>query len=237
MQFQHVGIELFSVFFHALGGVVAKQRFLQTMETGELRIGGFLLIIVFTGVNAAVEIREQLSDRLDALIMLTRWRIQGFRFFDIARFHRVGKGFGSGHQVGGLFRDVRFIRSDRCAEAQQCFAFCRISRRFAFHDQLAFRVSQQAAGHVVFARLQVRGHFLTKTGRDVFTLFHNHHAFEDFPLQRLLAVVLNNKLRFTAVDRDSHRLTLFIVHGHFHLRNISRLSRKRIRKQRCHTNL
>ncbi|MNS84658.1 hypothetical protein D3C72_1184910 [compost metagenome] len=154
--------------------------------------------------------------------MLARWRVQRFGFLDITRFYRVGKGFGTGNQVCGLFGHVGFIGGDRLAQTQQRFAFRRIRRGFAFDDQLAFRVGQQAAGHVIFARLQVSRHFLGKARRDVFTLFHHHHAFEDFPLQRLLAMVLNDKLGFTAVDRDGHRLTLFIVHGDFHLRNICR---------------
>jgi hypothetical protein len=56
------------------------------VETGEFRIGGFLLVIIFTGINAAIEVREQFGNRLDALVVLTGWRIQGFRFFDIPAF-------------------------------------------------------------------------------------------------------------------------------------------------------
>ncbi|MNS84654.1 hypothetical protein D3C72_1184870 [compost metagenome] len=167
--------------------------------------------------------------------MLARRCVQGFRFLDITRFHRVGEGFGPGDQVSGFFGHVGFIGGDRLAQAQQRFAFRRIRRGFAFHDQLAFRIGQQAAGHVVFARLQVGGHLLAKARGDVFTLFHHHYAFKDFPLQRLLAVVLNDKLSFTAVDHDGHRLTLFVVHGNFYLRHIRRARRERISKQRCHT--
>ncbi len=190
------------------------------METGEFRIGGFLLVIIFTGIDAAIQVREQLGNRLDALVVLTGWRIQGFRFFDIARFHRVGKGFGAGNQVRRLFGDIRFVGSNGVAEAQQRIALRGVSGSGTFHDQLAFRVGQQAAGHVVFARLQVGGHLLAEARRDVFALFHHHHPFEDLPLQRFLAVVLDDELGFTAVDRDGHRLTLFIIDGNFNLRNI-----------------
>ena len=80
LQLQHVAVQLLSVFLHPFGGVVAKQGFLQTVETGEFRIGGLLLEIIFTGVNAAIKVREQLGDRLDALVVLTGWRIEDFAF-------------------------------------------------------------------------------------------------------------------------------------------------------------
>ncbi len=224
LQLQHVTVELIGVFLHPFGSVIAKQGFFQTVEAGEFRIGGLLLIVVFTGVNAAIEVREQLGNRLDALVVLTGWRIQGFRFFDIARFHRIGKGFGTRHQVRRLFGDVGFIGGNRVAQAQQRCAFGRIRRRCAFDDQLTFRVSQQAAGHLIFPRLKISGHLLAEAWRDILTLFHHHHAFEDLPLQRFLAVVLNNKLGFAAVDGDGHRLALLIVDGDFYLRNICRLS-------------
>ena len=44
--------------------------------------------------------------------------------------------------------------------------------------------------------LQVRGELLSEARRDVFALFHHHHPFQNLPLQRFLAVVLNNKLGF-----------------------------------------
>ena len=202
------------------------------MEAGEFRIGGLLLVVVFTGVNATIEVREQLGNRLDALVVLTCRRIQGFRFFDIARFHRVGKGFGACHQVRRLFGDVGFIGGNSVAETQQRRAFGRVRRRCAFDDQLTFRVSQQAAGHVIFPGLKICGHLLAEARRDILALFHHHHAFQDLPLQRFLAVVLNNKLGFTAVNRDGHRLTLFIVDGDFDLRNICCLSGEGRHEQR-----
>jgi hypothetical protein len=50
------------------------------VETGEFRIGGFLLEIIFAGINAAIKVREQLGNRLDALVVLTGWRIRDFAF-------------------------------------------------------------------------------------------------------------------------------------------------------------
>ncbi|CSG39932.1 Uncharacterised protein [Shigella sonnei] len=82
------------------------------METSEFWVGGFLLVIIFTGVNAAIQIGEQFSNRFNALIVLARRRIQCFRFFDIACFNRVGKGFGVGHQLRGFRHDIRFICSN-----------------------------------------------------------------------------------------------------------------------------
>ena len=46
-----------------------------------------MLVIIFTGVNAAIQIGEQFSNRFNALIVLARRRIQCFRFFDIACFN------------------------------------------------------------------------------------------------------------------------------------------------------
>ncbi|MNB99452.1 hypothetical protein D3C75_467310 [compost metagenome] len=172
--------------------------------------------------------------------MLARRCVQGFGFLDIARFHRVGKGFGAGNEIRSLFGDVGFIGRNRVAEAQQGFTFgcisggftfgC-ISGGFTFDDQFAFRVGQQAAGHVIFARLQVSGHLLAKARRDILSLFHHHYPFEDLPLQRFLAVVLNDELGFTAVDGDAHRLALFVGNGDVNLRHIRRLDRKRRRQQ------
>ncbi len=190
------------------------------METGEFRIGGFLLVVILTGIDAAIQVREQLGDRLDALVVLAGWRVQRFSFFDIARFHGVGKGFCAGNQIRGLFGHISFIGGDGIAQAQQRVAFGGVGGGSAFNNQLAFRVGQQAAGHVVFTRLQVGSHLLAEARRDVLTLFHHHDPFEDLPLQRFLAVVLDDELGFTAVDRDGHRLTLFIIDGNFNLRNI-----------------
>ena len=207
------------------------------MEAGEFWIGRFLLVIVFTGINAAIKIGEQLRNRLNALVVLTGGRIQGFRFVDIARFHRIRKGFGSRCQVCRLFDDIRFISGDGIAQAQQGRAFRGIRCGIPLNDELTFRVGQQTAGHVIFTRLQVSRHFLAKARRDIFALFHDHHAFENFPLQRFLAVVLNNKLCLTAVDRNGHRLTLLIIHRHLDLWNISSLSGEGRSNKRCHTNL
>ena len=56
LQFQHVTVQLCGVFFHPFGGVIAKQGFFKTVETGEFRIGGLLLEIIFAGINAAIQI-------------------------------------------------------------------------------------------------------------------------------------------------------------------------------------
>ena len=220
MQLQHVAVQLVGILLHPFGRIIAKQGFLQTVETGEFRIGRFLLEIIFTGVNAAIKVREQLGDRLNALVMLTGWRVEGFRFFDITGLHRIGKGFGCRCQIRRLFRDVRFIRGNRIAKAQYRSAFRRIGRRFTFDDKLPFRVGQQTAGHLILARLQVGGHLLAEARSDIFALLHHQNTFQDLPLQRLLAVVLNNKLGFTAVHREGHRLTLLVVDGDLNLWNI-----------------
>ena len=145
--------------------------------------------------------------------MLTRRGVQRFRFFDIAGFHRVGKGFGAANQLRGFRRHIGFIGGDRVAEAQHRIRFRRVFGGGAGDDQFAFRVGEQATGHVIFARLQVRGELLSKARRDVFALFHHHHPFQNLPLQRFLAVVLNNKLGFTRVNGHLHRLALLVVDG------------------------
>jgi len=68
--------------------------------------------------------------------------------------------------------------------------------------------------------LQIGGQFLAKARRNVFTLFDHHHAFEDLPLQRFLAVVKDHKLRFACIHCQVHRFTLFVSDRHFHLWNI-----------------
>ena len=225
------------VLVHTFGGIVAKQRFLQAVEASEFRIGGFLLIIIFTRIDAAVEIGEQFSNRFNTLIMLTGWRIQRFRFFQIASFNRIGKGFGARNQLCGFGCHIGFVFGNRAAQTQQSIALCGIRRCTTFYDQFAFRVSQQAAGHIIFARLQVSRHFLAKAWRNVFAFFNHHNAFEDLPLQRFLAVVLDDELRFPGVYRDRHRFTLFVVNRDFHLRNIGGLCRKSGCKQRGNTQL
>ncbi|MND14140.1 hypothetical protein D3C80_43240 [compost metagenome] len=233
LQLQHVAVQTVGVALHALGAVVAKQGFFQTVEAGEFRIFRLLLVVVFTGINAAVKIGEQLGDRFDALVVLTRRGIQRFRFFDIARFHRVGEGLRAANQLGSLCRDVGFIGGNRFAEAQQRVGFRRVLGGRTGDNQLPFRVSQQAAGHIVFARLQVSRQLLRKARRNVFALFHDHHAFKDLPLQRLLTVVLNDELRFTRFHGHVHRFTLLVINGHFYLRNIRSLDAKGGAEQRC----
>ena len=223
------------VLIHTFGGIVAKQRFLQAVEAGEFRIGGFLLIIIFTRIDAAVEIGEQFSNRFNTLIMLTGWRIQRFRFFQIACFNRISEGFSARNQLRGFSCHISFIFGNRAAQTQQSIALCGIRRCAAFYDQFAFRVSQQTAGHIIFARLQVSGHFLAKAWCNVFALFNHHNAFEDLPLQRFLAMVLDDELRFPGINRDSHRFTLFVVNRDFHLRNIGSLCIKSGGKQRGDT--
>ncbi|VGP33199.1 hypothetical protein SB00610_01863 [Klebsiella quasipneumoniae subsp. similipneumoniae] len=234
MQLQHIAVQLIGIFFHALDAVIAKQRLFQTVESGEFRIFRFFLEIVFAGVDAAVKVREQLSNRLNALVMLARRGVQRFRFFDVASFHRVGKGFGAADQLRGFRRHIGFISGDRFAEAQHRSRFRRVFGGGAGDDQFAFRVSEQTAGHVIFARLQVCGELLGKARRDVFALFHHHHPFQNLPLQRFLAVVLNNKLGFTRVNGDLHRLALFVVDGDFDLRDIRSLSTECRAEQRGH---
>ena len=196
-----------------------------------------MLIIIFTRIDAAVEIGEQFSNRFNTLIMLTGWRIQGFRFFQIACFNRISEGFSARNQLRGFSCHISFIFGNRAAQTQQSIALCGIRRCAAFYDQFAFRVSQQTAGHIIFARLQVSGHFLAKAWCNVFALFNHHNAFKNFPLQRFLAVVLDDELRFPGVNRDRHRFTLFVVNRDFHLRNIGGLCRKSGCKQRGNTQL
>ena len=196
-----------------------------------------MLIIIFTRIDAAVEIGEQFSNRFNTLIMLTGWRIQGFRFFHITGFNCIGEGFSARHQLRGFSRHVGFVLGNRAAQTQQSIALCGIRRCAAFYDQFAFRVSQQTAGHIIFARLEVSGHFLAKAWCNVFALFNHHNAFKNFPLQRFLAVVLDDELRFPGIHRDGHRLTLFVVNRDFHLRNIGGLCRKSGCKQRGNTQL
>ena len=234
MQLQHIAVQLIGIFFHPFDAVIAKQRFFQTVETGKFRIFRFFLEVVFAGVDAAVKVREQLGNGLDALVMLTRRGVQRFRFFDIAGFHRVGKGFGAANQLRGFRRHIGFIGGDRVAEAQHRIRFRRVFGGGAGDDQFAFRVGEQATGHVIFARLQVRGELLSKARRDVFALFHHHHPFQNLPLQRFLAVVLNNKLGFTRVNGHLHRLALLVVDGDFDLRDIRSLSTECRAEQRGH---
>ena len=146
---------MIGVFIHAFDAVIAKQRFFQPVETGEFWIFGFFLVVILAGVNAAIKVREQLSDRLDTFIVLTRWRIQRFSFLDIACFHRIGKGFGAAHQLRSLGANPGFIGGNRFAEAKQRIGFRGTLDRLSGHRQFAFRVSQQAAGHIIFTRLQV----------------------------------------------------------------------------------
>ena len=203
------------------------------MEAGEFRIFGFFLVIVFTSINTAVQIGEQLRDRFNALVVLTRRSIQRFRFFNISRLHRVGERFRAANQLCGFRRNVGFIGGNRLAKTQQRIGFRRIFGGGTGHNQLAFRVGQQPAGPIVFARLQVRRQLLRKAWRNVLALFNDHHAFENLPLQRFLTVVLNNELRFPRFHGDVHRLTLFVVNGDFYLRDIRSLSVEGRAEQRC----
>ncbi len=158
--------------------------------------------------------------------MLASRRIEGFRFGDIACFYRVGKRFGAGNQRGGFGAHPGFVLGHSAFQRHQIALRRRFFTTGGLDDKLAFRVAQQAAGHVIFTRLQVSGHLLAKAWRDVFALFDDHHAFKDFPLQRLLAVVQDDELGFTGVHRERHRLALFVVYGDFHLRNIRRAGGK-----------
>ena len=55
--------------------------------------------------------------------------------------------------------------------------------------QLAARVAEQPAGDVVLARSQLHRHLRREAGRDVLALLDDHHAIEDFPLQRAIGLV------------------------------------------------
>ena len=207
------------------------------METGEFRIFGFFLVVILAGVNAAIEVGEQLGDRFNTFVVLARRRVQRFRLLDIARFHCIGKGFGTANQLRGLGGNVGFIGGNGFTQAEQRIGFGGIFGRLAGHRQFAFRVGQQTAGHIIFARLQVGRQLLRKAGSDILPLFHHHHPFQNLPLQRFLAVVLNDELGFTRLHGDVHRLALFVGDGHFDLRNIGRLGVKSRAEQRSERKL
>ena len=55
------------------------------------------------------------------------------------------------------------------------------------------------------------GHFLHKTRSDVFALFHDHHAVQNFPFQRFHTVVFDDELRFPRRNRQCHGVALFVI--------------------------
>ena len=153
---------------------------------------------------------------------------RGISLFDIPGLHRIRKGFGSRRQVCRLFGNVRLIGGDCIAQAQHRSAFRRIGRGISLDDGLPAGLVQQTAesSHTRPApRLAVI--FWLKPGAIFHALPRPERLFQDLPLQRLLAVVLNNKLGFTAVHREGHRLTLLVVDRHLNLWNIRSLRRRR----------
>ncbi len=232
MQFNGVLIQTIGIFAHVFGRVVGKQRLLQTVEAGEVRIRRFLLVVVFTGVDAAVQIGEQLGDRLDALIVLAGRRVQLARLLHVAGLHRVGEQLGLFHQPVDFFDDVDFVFGDRANQIQRVRFAVGSAVGCRGDGQFAFRVAQQPAGHVVFARFQRGGHFLGEARRDVFALFHHHHPFQDFPFDVFLAGVMHHKLRLAGRHRQLHRFALLVVNRDLDLRHVRRQRVDTQRKRR-----
>ncbi|MNT24320.1 hypothetical protein D3C72_1597870 [compost metagenome] len=192
------------------------------METGELRIFRFFLVVIFAGVDTAVQIGEQLGDRLNSLVMLTGRRIEFTRFCHVAGLHGIGEQLGLFDQPFHFFGDVDFVFSNRPNQIHGVRFAVGGSTGRRGHGQLAFRIAEQPTGHVVFARFQIGGHLLGEARCDILALFHHHHPFQNFPLHVFLAGVVHHKLGFTGRHRQLHRLTLFVVNGNLYLRHVRR---------------
>ncbi|NUA50716.1 hypothetical protein HAT94_04061 [Dickeya solani] len=219
MQLLGIGVQLIRIVLQALGGVIGKQRFFQPVEAGEFRVVGFLLVVIFTGIDAAVQIGEQLGNRFDTLVVLAGRRVELARLIQLAGFDGIGEQFGLLYQPFHFFGHVNLVLGDRPHQIQHV-GFRGGGTTAGGHHQFTLGVAEQAAGHIVFARFQVGGHFLGKARRDILTLFHHHHPFEDFPLQVFLAGVGDHKLRFARRHGDLHRFTLFIIYCDLNLRNV-----------------
>ncbi len=202
------------------------------METGEVRVRRFLLVVVFAGVDAAVQIGEQLGDRLDALIVLAGRRVQLARLLHVTGLHRVGEQLGLFHQPIDFFGDVNFVFGDRANQIQRARLAVGSAVGRCGDSQFAFRIAQQPAGHVIFARFQRGGHFLGETRRDVLALFHHHHPFQDFPFDVFLAGVVHHKLRLAGRHRQLHWFALLVVDRDLDLRHVRRQGVDAQRKRR-----
>ncbi len=142
LQILRIFIEAVSIAAHARVVAVGKQRFFQPVEAGEFRVSGFFLIIVFAGVNAAVEVGEEFGNRLNPLIVLTRRRIERFGFVDITRFYRVGESFGGADQLRHFLHHVGFIVGNRLGKLHHIwFAAGGFRRAAGGHRQLTFWVA------------------------------------------------------------------------------------------------
>ena len=136
---------------------------------------------------------------------------QGFRLFNIACFDGFGKGFGFRHQLFDLALNVGFIVGERLGQFFQIrFVGSAFKATVGYH-QLAAWIGQEAAGHFVFARQQGYGHFVGKSGGDVFTLVHHQHTFQDFPFKLAAAVVFDVEHDLSARHGQLHRFAGVVV--------------------------
>ena len=176
-----------------------------------------MFVVVFTRINAAIEIGEQFCNRFDTFIMLTRWSIKFLCRCQIAFFHCIGEGFSLLNQLLNFLHDINFVFCNR-PHQRHCVSLYRGCAVGGLNNDFSFRITQQPTGHIVFARLKGCRHFLGEAWGDVFALFHHHDAFKDFPFQTFLAVVMHDELGFSGRNCERHRLTLFVIDRNFHLR-------------------
>ena len=199
--------------FHAGYVFFDPQGVFDAVEAGEGCVFGFVFEVVFTRVDGGVEFVEEFGNRLDAFVVGAGGGKQGFGFFDVARFDGVGEGFGFGNQFFGFALNVHFIVGKRFGEFFQIGFVARVFKAAVGYHQLAARVGQEAAGHFVFARQQGNGHFVGKSGGDVFALVDHHYAFEDFPFELAAAVVFDVEHDLSARYGQFHRFAGSVVHA------------------------
>ena len=86
------------------------------MESGEARILLRLLVVVGARVDGAVEVAEQLGQRLDALIGDAARPVERLGLGEVARLDRIGEGGRVLEEHADLVDDVELVLRDRLDE-------------------------------------------------------------------------------------------------------------------------
>ncbi len=130
-----------------LGGVLLEQQVLEPVPAGERRVVD-AREVVDAGVGLAVDVLDELGDRLDALPRLSRRRVRVLGGLQVARAHGVGEHLDDTHEFVDLRDGVGLVlarrlvrqgfgrggRADvrrRAADSMLCSSSCRCRCRIA----------------------------------------------------------------------------------------------------------
>ena len=100
--------------------MLVKQAVLQTVKTGEGRVLHAMLVVVFTGVDAGIQIGKQFGNGLDALVVNAGRCVQLLGTLQVAGLDGIGELTGVAAELLQIVEHIKLVVGNRVDQILRC---------------------------------------------------------------------------------------------------------------------